>query len=84
MKKFIAIAALVALCVIASDASAVCRGGGGNNIGRINNLQQRVIGNQLITFDRFGNVVRRQFINAGGLNVNIGGRSLQDRLLFGF
>ncbi len=83
MKKFIAIAALVALCVIASDASAVC-GGRGNNIGRINNLQQRVIGNQLITFDRFGNVVRRQFINAGGLNVNIGGRSLQDRLLFGF
>ena len=82
MRKFIAIAALVALCVIASDASAVCRGGG-NNIGRINNLQQRVIGNQLITFDRFGNVVRRQFINAGGLNVNIN-RGLQDRLLFGF
>lgn len=75
-------AALVALCVFASDASAVgCgvnRGGGVVNINR--GVQQRLIGNQLITFGPNGNVIRRQFVGRNAL-VNINGISLQDRLI---
>lgn len=85
MYKFIV--AVVLAVVLAGDASAVCPNRG-VNVGN----RQVVVGNQLVTLDRFGNVVRRQFIrganqqvvvNRSLLNVN-GGRSLADRLIFGF
>lgn len=96
-RKCLFVAALVALCVVASSASAQCSVNRGFNRGVNlnvnrgfvgNGLRQVFVGNQLVTLDRFGNVVRRQFINRGfnsfGVNVAVGQRSLSDRLLFGF
>lgn len=84
------LAALVALVLFVGVASAQ-QCGGNRNFG----LRQAVIGNQIVTFDRFGNVVDRDFVNRGRgfiqnrslLNLNLSGfagRSLSERLLFGF
>jgi hypothetical protein len=69
-RKSVALVAVLLVVLIASSASAVCGNRGFVNRNFNRGLSQEVIGNQLLTFDRNGNVVNRQFLNRGNRNFN--------------
>lgn len=91
VSKLIALAVVLIAVLFAGSAEAQCRN---RNVNRNLGLQQIVAGNQLITIDRFGRVVDRQFIRGNNLSraaLNralfrvdpFGRNSLEDRLLLG-